>query len=203
MLSSLEIVRSSAAELVHQRGISDRHRELDAARVTARSNLQPWQVERAVVHVAAAEHHPGAMTAHRRKEAVRRSGLGGQQHQRAVGSWAPADRIALDWRNRRDLRGRLATSLLVLGLELGGGRPVNLRKPAMLRGGVPCTEPCARRTLLVHVGAIGSWTRVGPAGELLGAVVFTRSDAEVLIGAEPARPRLLVGDRSCAGGDET
>src|ERR1051325_5912025 len=68
MLSSLEIVRSSAAELVHQRGISDRHRELDAARVTARSDLQPWQVERAVVHVAAAEHHPGAMTAHRRKE---------------------------------------------------------------------------------------------------------------------------------------
>src|SRR5678816_1980060 len=76
-------------------------------------------------------------------------------------------------------------------------------KAVMFRGGIPRPEPCAGGTRLVHIGGIESGPRVGPAGELLGAIGFTRRNAEVLIGAETAWPRLLVGNRSCTGGDET
>ena len=80
---------------------------------------------------------------------------------------------------------------------------MSLRTAAALPGGIPRAKPGAGRSLLVHGGPIDPGPCIGPARELLGAVGFTRSDAEVLIRAEPAWPGLLVGDRSGTGGDKT
>src|SRR6185503_1643717 len=123
MLTSLEIVRGPTPKLWNERRIAHRHRELDATCVAPRRHLQPGQIERAVIHVGAAEHHPGAMAAHGCEQAVRRPSLGGQQDQHAVRGRTPANGVALEWRNRYDVRGRLATGLRLLSLELGGCRP--------------------------------------------------------------------------------
>ena len=187
---SLEVVRRAALELGDELGIVDRDVDRHGLRVAVHVDVDAGEIERARVHVGAAEHHPGAVTAHRGEQLIRRPRLGREEHRHAVFGRRTARAEALEGRHR-DLGVRTrSTGFLVLGLELSRLAAIDPREAPLVADGIPPAIPAPGVDLGLRRVAIG------PPRQALRLLVMGAGGGDVLGRAGSARTWLLRGRRS-------